>query len=180
MRSVRREWKMTAKNSSPPALRVAENARTPREDRAGTVFSLDLLPPPWLSCALRRLKFPSPTMPRAKESTTGASTAQAQQDAISDGIDSFELPRSLIMKLARASQVSIDFDASNASIYIVCFGQRSDICQVPENTKFSKDVILSILKASTVFVNYLGTSPLLVQTFHTSIQLHFGILPAAT
>ena len=29
--------------------------------------------------------------------------------------------------------------------------------QVPENTKFSKDVILAILKASTVFINYLGT-----------------------
>ncbi|KAI1793744.1 histone-fold-containing protein [Ganoderma leucocontextum] len=71
-------------------------------------------------------------MPRAKEPAAGASTAQAQQDAVSEGIDNFELPRSLIMKLARASQV-------------------------PENTKFSKDVILSILKASTVFVNYLGT-----------------------
>lgn len=44
-------------------------------------------------------------MPRAKESTAGATTAQAQQDAVSDGIDNFELPRSLIMKLARASQV---------------------------------------------------------------------------
>ncbi|PIL34569.1 transcription factor [Ganoderma sinense ZZ0214-1] len=72
-------------------------------------------------------------MPRAKESTAGASTAQAQQDAVSDGIDNFELPRSLIMKLARASQV-------------------------PENTKFSKDVILAILKASTVFVNYLAAT----------------------
>ncbi|KAM5545806.1 hypothetical protein V8D89_000844 [Ganoderma adspersum] len=72
-------------------------------------------------------------MPRAKEPAAGTSTAQAQQDAVSDGIDNFELPRSLIMKLARASQV-------------------------PENTKFSKDVILSILKASTVFVNYLAAT----------------------
>ncbi|KAI0755598.1 hypothetical protein C8Q74DRAFT_1373382 [Fomes fomentarius] len=72
-------------------------------------------------------------MPRAKESTAGASTAQAQQDAVSDGIDNFELPRSLIMKLARASQV-------------------------PENTKFSKEVILAILKASTVFINYLAAT----------------------
>ena len=45
-------------------------------------------------------------MPRAKEPAAGMSTAQAQQDAVSDGIDNFELPRSLIMKLARASQVS--------------------------------------------------------------------------
>ncbi|RDX44629.1 histone-fold-containing protein [Lentinus brumalis] len=72
-------------------------------------------------------------MPRAKESTAGASTAQAQQEAVSDGIDNFELPRSLIMKLARASQV-------------------------PENTKFSKEVILAILKASTVFINYLAAT----------------------
>ncbi|KAI0710756.1 histone-fold-containing protein [Earliella scabrosa] len=71
-------------------------------------------------------------MPRAKE-PTGASTAQAQQDAVADGIDNFELPRSLIMKLARASQV-------------------------PENTKFSKEVILAILKASTVFINYLAAT----------------------
>ncbi|KAI0739550.1 histone-fold-containing protein [Daedaleopsis nitida] len=72
-------------------------------------------------------------MPRAKESTAGASTAQAQQEAVSDGIETFELPRSLVMKLARASQV-------------------------PESTKFSKEVILSILKASTVFINYLAAT----------------------
>ena len=56
-------------------------------------------------------------MPRAKE-PTGASTAQAQQDAVADGIDNFELPRSLIMKLARASQVCLLFllqDAFSAS-----------------------------------------------------------------
>ena len=100
-------------------------------------------------------------MPRAKESTAGASTAQAQQDAVSDGIDNFELPRSLIMKLARASQVRTEFDASNASMRLVVPERRSYKCQVPENTKFSKDVILAILKASTVFVNYLGTPPLL-------------------
>ena len=50
-------------------------------------------------------------MPRAKESTAGASTAQAQQDAVSEGIDNFELPRSLVMKLARASQVRFTSDA---------------------------------------------------------------------
>ncbi|KAI0643369.1 histone-fold-containing protein [Trametes meyenii] len=59
--------------------------------------------------------------------------AQAQQDAVADGIENFELPRSVVMKIARASQV-------------------------PENTKFSKDVILAILKASTVFINYLAAT----------------------
>ncbi|KAI8977784.1 histone-fold-containing protein [Trametes punicea] len=72
-------------------------------------------------------------MPRAKEHGASASMAQAQQDAAADGIENFELPRSVVMKLARASQV-------------------------PENTKFSKDVILAILKASTVFINYLAAT----------------------
>ncbi|KAL1943534.1 hypothetical protein VTO73DRAFT_3979 [Trametes versicolor] len=73
-------------------------------------------------------------MPRAKDpSTSGALVAQNQQDAVADGIEAFELPRSVVMKLARASQV-------------------------PENTKFSKDVILATLKASTVFINYLAAT----------------------
>ena len=136
----------------------------------GTPFGF--LPPPSYQspCPSSDISLCSLTMPRAKEPAAGTSTAQAQQDAVSDGIDNFELPRSLIMKLARASQVSIDFDASNASIRFVYFVRRSDVCQVPENTKFSKDVILSILKASTVFVNYLGTPPLLVGT---STTIHY-------
>ncbi|KAH9895691.1 histone-fold-containing protein [Cubamyces lactineus] len=72
-------------------------------------------------------------MPKAKEPAASGSMAQAQQDAVADGIENFELPRSVVMKLARASQV-------------------------PENTKFSKDVILAILKASTVFINYLAAT----------------------
>ncbi|KAI0370770.1 histone-fold-containing protein [Pilatotrama ljubarskyi] len=71
-------------------------------------------------------------MPKAKEHA-GGSMAQAQQDAVADGIENFELPRSVVMKLARASQV-------------------------PENTKFSKEVILGIVKASTVFINYLAAT----------------------
>ncbi|KAI9065745.1 histone-fold-containing protein [Trametes sanguinea] len=72
-------------------------------------------------------------MPRPKEPSGSNSMAQAQQDAAADGIEHFELPRSVVMKLARASQV-------------------------PENTKFSKDVVLAILKASTVFINYLAAT----------------------
>ncbi|OJT03979.1 hypothetical protein TRAPUB_5308 [Trametes pubescens] len=73
-------------------------------------------------------------MPRAKDpEKSGALVAQTQQDSVADGIEAFELPRSVVMKLARASQV-------------------------PENTKFSKDVILATLKASTVFINYLVAS----------------------
>ncbi|CDO76820.1 hypothetical protein BN946_scf185033.g17 [Trametes cinnabarina] len=71
-------------------------------------------------------------MPKAKEPSASGSMAQVQQEAAAEGIENFELPRSVVMKLARASQV-------------------------PENTKFSKDVILAILKASTVFINYLAS-----------------------
>ena len=58
-------------------------------------------------------------MPRAKEPATGAAIAQAQQDAGSEGIDNFELPRSLIMKLARASQVSASTDVFDASVCLL-------------------------------------------------------------
>lgn len=41
-------------------------------------------------------------MPR-KEPAAGQSSAQAQQEAISEGIDSFELPRSLVTRIARSA-----------------------------------------------------------------------------
>ncbi|KAK0503576.1 histone-fold-containing protein [Armillaria luteobubalina] len=70
-------------------------------------------------------------MPR-KETNTGSITAQAQQDAVSDGIENFELPKSLITKIARSA--------------------------IPENAKLQKESILSLVKGSTVFINYLGTA----------------------
>jgi DNA polymerase epsilon subunit 3 len=45
-------------------------------------------------------------MPR-KETTTGQISAQAQQDLVSEGIDNFELPKSLVTKIAK-SAVRID------------------------------------------------------------------------
>lgn len=41
-------------------------------------------------------------MPR-KESIVNASTAQAQQDSAAQGIDTYELPKSLVTRLARAA-----------------------------------------------------------------------------
>ena len=79
------------------------------------------------------------------------------------------------MKLARASQVRIEFDASNALVRLVGLKRRSHKCQVPENTKFSKDVILAILKASTVFVNYLGAPPLLESAIDR-FNLNFNLI----
>ncbi|PCH34834.1 histone-fold-containing protein [Wolfiporia cocos MD-104 SS10] len=59
-------------------------------------------------------------------------TAQSQQDAVSEGIENFELPRSLVTKLARSG--------------------------MSDNMKMQKDVVLSFQKASTVFVNYLAAT----------------------
>ena len=41
-------------------------------------------------------------MPR-KESTTGAISAQAQQDLVSDGIENYELPKSIVTKIAKSA-----------------------------------------------------------------------------
>ncbi|KAA1473247.1 hypothetical protein DENSPDRAFT_779642 [Dentipellis sp. KUC8613] len=68
-------------------------------------------------------------MPR-KDTANTPSTAQAQQDAVSEGIENFELPRSLVTRIARSA--------------------------LPENTKMQKDTVLSLVKGSTVFINYLG------------------------
>ncbi|KAK0211038.1 histone-fold-containing protein [Desarmillaria ectypa] len=70
-------------------------------------------------------------MPR-KETNTGSITAKAQQDAVSDGIENFELPKSLITKIARSA--------------------------IPENAKLQKETILSLVKGSTVFINYLAAT----------------------
>ncbi|KAF7792157.1 hypothetical protein EIP86_003187 [Pleurotus ostreatoroseus] len=70
-------------------------------------------------------------MPR-KESIVNASTAQAQQDSASMGIDAYELPKSVVTKLARSA--------------------------LPDNSKMQKEMLLAVLKGSTVFVNYLGAA----------------------
>ena len=41
-------------------------------------------------------------MPR-KESMNGPISAQAQQEAASDGIDSYELPKSLVTRIAKSA-----------------------------------------------------------------------------
>lgn len=73
----------------------------------------------------------SPVMPR-KETTTAPITAESQQSAVSEGIDAFELPKSLVTKLAKAA--------------------------IPEQSRVQKEAILALMKGSTVFINLLGTS----------------------
>jgi len=70
-------------------------------------------------------------MPR-KETNTGHISAQAQQDLVSEGIENFELPRSLVTKIAKSA--------------------------IPENTKLQKETVLSLVKGSTVFINYLAAT----------------------
>ena len=41
-------------------------------------------------------------MPR-KESTTGHISAQAQQDLVSDGIENYELPKSIVTKISKSA-----------------------------------------------------------------------------
>lgn len=77
------------------------------EARACRLLTLPHLPPPPYTTTSRLIST-TLAMPRAKDpSTSGALVAQNQQDAVADGIEAFELPRSVVMKLARASQVCL-------------------------------------------------------------------------
>ncbi|KAF9475040.1 histone-fold-containing protein [Pholiota conissans] len=70
-------------------------------------------------------------MPR-KETYAGPLSAQAQQDLVSEGIENFELPKSVVMKIAKSA--------------------------IPENVKLQKETVLSLVKGSTVFINYLAAT----------------------
>ncbi|KAK7049923.1 hypothetical protein VNI00_005353 [Paramarasmius palmivorus] len=69
-------------------------------------------------------------MPRKDQ--PGPITAQAQQDLVSEGLDNFELPKSLVTKIAKSN--------------------------LPDNTKLQKETILALVKGSTVFINYLAAT----------------------
>ncbi|KLO10366.1 histone-fold-containing protein [Schizopora paradoxa] len=71
-------------------------------------------------------------MPRAKESLQAPATAQAQQDAVSDGIENYELPKSLVTRIAKSA--------------------------IPENSKLQKDMVTALVQGSTVFINYLAAT----------------------
>jgi len=66
-------------------------------------------------------------MPRT---STASLTAQAQQQQLTDAIDQFELPKSLVTRIAKSA--------------------------LPDNAKLQKDTVLALVKSSTVFINYLG------------------------
>lgn len=84
-------------------------------------------------------------MPRKDNANTPAS-AQAQQEAVSEGIENFELPRALVTRIAKSA--------------------------VPDNAKLQKDTVLSLVKGATVFINYLAATAHEVSTSkqHKSIS----------
>jgi DNA polymerase epsilon subunit 3 len=86
-------------------------------------------------------------MPPKEKAVNSGVTAESQQSASSDGIYNYELPRSLVAKIARASVRSFDLER--------VMGDKHT--QVPDNCKFQKETILALLKGSTVFINCLGT-----------------------
>ncbi len=57
-------------------------------------------------------------------------SAQAQQELVSEGIENFELPKTVVTKIAKSA--------------------------LPDNAKLQKETVLALVKGSTVFINYLG------------------------
>ncbi|KDR71662.1 hypothetical protein GALMADRAFT_143909 [Galerina marginata CBS 339.88] len=70
-------------------------------------------------------------MPR-KDTYSGPISAETQQNLVSEGIENFELPKSVVMKIAKSS--------------------------IPDNVKLQKETVLSLVKGSTVFINYLAAT----------------------
>ncbi|KAI0338748.1 histone-fold-containing protein [Trametopsis cervina] len=71
-------------------------------------------------------------MPRKDAVALSTSNAQAQQDAVSEGLDAYELPKSLVTRMARST--------------------------LPDNTKLQKEMLHAVSNGSTVFVNYLAAT----------------------
>lgn len=59
-------------------------------------------------------------------------SAQQQQELVSEGLENFELPKSVVMKIAKAA--------------------------IPEEARLTKETVLSLVKGSTVFINYLAAT----------------------
>jgi DNA polymerase epsilon subunit 3 len=79
-------------------------------------------------------------MPR-KDQSNPAISAQHQQEQVSEGIENYELPKSIVTRIAKSA--------------------------IPDNAKLQKEFVLALLKGSTVFINYLGK--LHNQTFNTPV-----------
>ena len=81
---------------------------------------------------------------------TGQISAKAQQDLVSEGIEHFELPKSIVAKIAKSAVRGVLGPERH-------FGDDAAFdSQLPENAKLQKETALSLVKGSTVFINYLG------------------------
>ncbi|KAF5346901.1 hypothetical protein D9756_010613 [Leucocoprinus leucothites] len=70
-------------------------------------------------------------MPR-KEPSGAPLSAKDQQDMLTDGIENYELPKSVVTKIAKSA--------------------------LPDNAKLQKETVLALVKGSTVFINYLAAT----------------------
>ena len=75
------------------------------------------------------------------------SPAMQQQKEYTQGISDFELPKTTLTKLAKGA---------------VGFALRSrflSLDQIPDNVKMQQEVIMALMRSSTLFINYLSESP---------------------
>ncbi|KAF8168932.1 histone-fold-containing protein [Pholiota molesta] len=89
-------------------------------------------------------------MPR-KETYSGPLSALAQQNLVSEGIENFELPKSVVMKIAKSAVTTPRTPRTRVAILNVP-------PQIPDNVKLQKETVLSLVKGSTVFINYLAAT----------------------
>ena len=73
-------------------------------------------------------------MPR-KESNTGPISAQAQQDLVSEGIENFELPKSLVAKIAKSAVRFVSSLPSHSCIDFKLRFTDSGECKVAERDR---------------------------------------------
>lgn len=74
------------------------------------------------------------------------SPAAQQQKANSAGIADYELPKTSLTKLAKGS-------VGGFSVPVWSLLTRA---QIPDNVKMQQDVVLALMRSSTVFISYLG------------------------
>ena len=88
--------------------------------------------------------------------TAAAKRVEAQQTkALKDagGVDQFELPKSSITKLAKSEVSRPPSSPLSAHMLTLVFSP-----QIPDNVQLRKEVVLALVKASTVFVSYLTST----------------------
>ena len=104
------------------------------------------------------------------------SPAALQEASILQGIGEYELPRTTLVKLAkgsvrwfpRAYEGSRGWAEASACAMVMYEQGTGPDAQLPDNVKMQQEVNTVLLRSSTVFINYLGTSRLL-----TTSQIRF-------